>query len=329
MRYRERLFIALTCTALAGLFCAGSLCAEVIDRTVATVNGEIILYSEVLAQVELMEKTFPELKNLPPEKKPQLERDALTQLIQQKLTEQEIKRLKIIVPSAEVETTISGIKKENNLTDSQFEYLLKQDGLTLEKFRENIKKELERNRLLDRVLKSKTVITDAQVDAYLKEGPKEGSKTAALSQQRLRLGIIFLPVADRKDDAKAVEKTGREILEKLKNGADFGKMAIQYSKGPAAGEGGDIGFMSSEDLAPYIADAVRTLRKNQVSTLVQGQGGYYIFKVLDIQAQQAVAKSGSDLRERARKELFQQELNRKFEEWVRTLESKAFIQITL
>ncbi len=329
MRSWKRLLIALACVMVLGLSFAGPARSEMLDRTVATVNGEIILYSEVLAQVKVMEKTFPELRNLESEKRPQLERDALTALIQQKLTEQEIKRLKISVPDAEVDATINGIKKENNFSETQFAYLLKQEGLTLEQFRQNIKKELERNRLLDRVLKSKTVITDTQVDAYLKEGPKEGSKETALSQKRLRLGIIFLPVDEQKANEKEAVKTGNDILAKIKSGADFSKMAIQYSKGPAASDGGDIGFISSDDLAPYIANAVRPLHKDQVSNLVAGQGGYYIFKVFDVQSQQLSSNSGSDLRERARKELFQQELNRKFEEWVRTLESKAFIQITL
>ena len=61
---------------------------------------------------------------------------------------------------------------------------------------------------------------------------------------------------------------------------------------------------------------------------MQGPGGYYIVKIYDFGGR-TVAKSDPDLREKVRRSLYEQEVNRKFEEWVHDLESKAFIQISL
>ncbi len=105
-------------------------------------------------------------------------------------------------------------------------------------------------------------------------------------------------------------------------------MARQYSKGPAAQEGGDIGYMTAEELAPFIAQGIKGLGKGQTSGLVQGPGGIYILKILDVDHDK-LSKSDPAMREKVRQHLYQQEVNRKFQEWVHDLESKAFIQISL
>lgn len=297
--------------------------AEVIDRVVANVNGEIILYSELQDQIKVVEKIRPDV-TADASNRPQLERDVLTQLVRQKLTEQEVKRLKIVVTNAEVELQIARIMEQSKLTKPQLEYVLKQSGQTFEKYREGVKKDLERDRLLERTLKSKVVVTDAQVDAYLKS---QGSGPV-VSTETIRLGIILLPADERNIKFADAEKLGREILQKLKGGAEFRNMAIQYSKGPAAQDGGDIGYIAADELAPYISSAIKGLKRDEISGLVRGPNGYYILKVLDL-GQQRKDKSDTTVREKARNDLYQKEVNRKFEEWVKNLEAKSFIQTSL
>jgi len=339
MRLREKVltilvvFMVFYCSILpAPAYC------EFVDRTVATVNGELILYSDIQAQIKLMKQMIPDLKIDDPQQKAGIEREVLQQLIRQRLTEQEVKRLKIVVTKPEVDSTIEQMQRENKLTPAQFEAILKQGGQDLEKYREGIRKELERNRLLDRVLKNKTFITDQQVDAYLKGGGTDTAPAVSADASRsagprkVHLGVIYLPLDQKKGNAREVEKTGRDILDKIKGGADFGKMATQYSTGPGADEGGDIGTISPEDLAPQIASAIQGLQKEQVSGLVKGPEGYYIVKVFGFetsQPSQQISKPEANPREKARRDLLNKELDRKFEEWLRDLEARAFIQISL
>jgi peptidyl-prolyl cis-trans isomerase SurA len=291
---------------------------------VANVNGEIILYSELQEQLKLLGKYAPDVDLTDPAKKSQIEHDVLTQLIRQKLTEAEAKRLQVMVLNAEVENTLSRMMEENHTNLAQLEVSLKANGQSVEKLRTQIKKDLERNRLMDRVLKSKVLITDKQVEDFLK-GDKAGPATTT---QKIHLGLIALPANEKSEKPEAVQKTGREILDKLKQGADFQAMAKQYSKGNTAKDGGDIGYMAPEELAPFIAKAIKDLKKGEVSDLVQGPGGYYIIKVLDVDTKK-LSSSDPGTREKVRNYLYEQEVNRKFEEWVHGLEAKAFIQITL
>jgi len=319
-----RILILRVCMILAGVLLFATARAEMVDRIVANVNGEIILYSDLQNQVKVAAQNMPMLDVADPAKKAQIEHDILIQMIRQKLADMEAERLKVTVTNPEVDIRVQQILEQNHATMAQLEANLKAKGQTLDKFREQIKKDMERDRLVERVCKSKVVISDQQVEAFLRGEKGE----AATTSQKVHLGSIFLPVGDKYAKPEEAEKIGREVLEKLKSGADFQSLAKRYSKGPAAQEGGDLGYLATDELAPYIAQGIRNLRKDQVSGLVQGPGGYFIIKIFDIDNKK-VSQSDPALREKVRRTLYEQEVNRKFEEWVHDLESKAFIQISL
>lgn len=320
----RRVSTLAVCMIVASVFACANARAEMVDRIVANVNGEIILYSELQQQIKVLEKNMPMLNVTDPAKKAQVEREILTQMIRQKLADMEAERLKVTVATSEVDQRVQQILEQNHSTLAQLEVNLKANGQTLDKFRAQIKKDMERERLVERVCNSKVLIGDKQVEAFLSGEKGESASTS----QKIHLGLIVLPVGDKYGKPEEAEKTGREILDKLKGGADFQSLAKQYSKGPAAQEGGDVGYLASDEIAPFIAQGIRNLRKDQVSGLVQGPGGYYIIKILGIDSKK-VSKSDSALREKVRRNLYEQEVNRKFEEWVHDLESKAFIQISL
>jgi len=309
---------------------AGAIRAETMDRIVAEVNGDIVLYSEVQERLKLMKKSEPGQSTLAVEP---TEREALQTIIQDRLSQQEVKRLKITVSESEVDGAVADIKRDNNLSDTQFEYAIQQEGFTVKQFRENIRREIERSRLLDRVLKSKTVITDEQVSAAMKSAPAGETATATGKEQR-RLAIIFLPFPEEAKGTADTEKLARDLYGRLKSGEDFAKVARQYSKGPAADEGGDIGFMESDELSPAIATAVTSLKTSEISDPVRASSGIYILKVLDVKREKAVASAASaggdpQAREKVRRQLFQAEVSRKFEEWIKDLESRSYIRISL
>ena len=83
-----------------------------------------------------------------------------------------------------------------------------------------------------------------------------------------------------------------------------------------------------QTLAPAIEKATRGLGPNQISEVVQMPGGCYIFKVLDVRKQSADIGDPS-VKDKARRQLFQEEVGRKFQAWIKELESKAFIQVFL
>lgn len=319
MRLRSAVFLWIV-----GLFVLSPFAlAETIDRIVAVVNGDVILYSELQEQIRQVSKISPEVANLDPSQRSQVEREILRDLIRERLAQQEVQRLKIVVTQNEVNEAIEAIKKENNFTDAQLNYIIQQSGQTPQQFRDGIRKELERSRLVERVLKSKTVITQQQVDAYLKS---EGSGW----REKRRLAVIFLPFPENAGESqkKEIEKLGKDLVNRVKGGADFAKLAKEYSRGPGAEQGGDIGYLADDELAPFIEKVVRGLKVDECSEPVVVPPGVYLIKVLDIQREKQSADDAL-AREKAQRQLFQQEVKRRFEDWVHDLESRSFIQIYL
>ncbi len=296
--------------------------AETVDKIVANVNGEIILYSELKDRMRQMEKLSPDLKGLDSARQSQIELEVLKSMVYERLADQEMKKLKITVTAKEVDAAIEGIKRDNRVTDAQFEQALKQQGQTLEQYRETMKKQMERGRLLERTVKSKIIVTDAQLDAFLKSG--QGS-----TKEKRRIAVIYLPTpSDPSDKGASPEKLAAEIHARLKAGEDFGKLARQYSKGPAAGEGGDIGYVDVSELARPMEAATRNLRPDEISEVVKAPTGFYIIKLLDVQRERVDA-SDPTVREKARKYLINQEMERKYAEWIMEIEKRSFIQISL
>ncbi len=310
--------------------------AETLERIVAVVNGDVILYGDIEEQLKGYQKMAPNVNLQDPEQRKKAEQSILQSLIRQRLAEQEVKRLKVTVAKGEVDSTIKELKRDNGMTDAQFEQALSRDGMTMKQLEEKVRLELERSRLMDRVIKSKIVVNDSQIDARMQTASLPAPPTPVSTQTtgKRHLGMIFLPLAEgsRADQVSQGEKAARKVLAKIKEGNDFAKVAAEYSKGPAAMEGGDIGLVSADELTPEIEKGIHGLSVGDVSDVIKTPKGCYILKILESRPEnpsQAQSQPVTVSREMVRKQLFMEELNRKYDEWMQELEKKAFIKITL
>ncbi len=282
-----------------------------VDRIVAVVNDEIILYSELRKKVD---KLKSRLKGSFSEGL--LEKQVLEQMIQEKLVEQEMKRLRIVVNEQKVNAFIESIKNEQNLTDEQFMRKLQQEGISLDEFKEDIKKEIVRATLIEKVFQSKTVITDADVERYISSHPERVIT-------KVKLSAIYLP-----QDEKSI--SAEEILKKIKAGADFSELARKYSKGLNAQEGGNLGWINIDELAEDLKRVVASMSPGDVSSPIYTGKGNLIIKLEDkVSERIQLSITNPKDKEKVRRFLFQQEVDRKFREWMGELMKKAYIRISL
>jgi peptidyl-prolyl cis-trans isomerase SurA len=326
MKFSFKAETVVLCTLLVLLLFCSTGRAAVVDRIVANVDGQIILYSDLQNQIAILKKRMPSLDMSDPVKKSQIEHAVLEQMIDEKLADEEAKKLKIKASDSDVDKRLDQLLKMNHMTMEQLKEKLHANGDTLKNMRKQIKETIARQELMQQVLKSKVVITDQEVDAYMRTQAAQGQKTT--SPGGMHLALIVLPFGGANPSQAAAKKTGLELVKKLQGGADFKAMAIKYSKGPAAQDGGDVGFMAPEDIAPFIAKAIEGLKKGQVSNLAQGPNGYYIVKILDVARNQTTMASSAS-KEEVRQMLYEQAMSRMYQEWLKKLESKAFIHITL
>lgn len=159
---KEKIFFYL----IAGLFLLFplNLRGEVVERIVALVNNEVITLSEL---EETGKPFFEQVKQtaLPSEREEKLKKarvEVLDHLIESKLLEQEIKKRKMEVPDRDVDAAIADVLKATNLTESELKKTIAREGITYSGYRQKVRAEIGKMRLVNREIKSK-IVTEEDV----------------------------------------------------------------------------------------------------------------------------------------------------------------------
>jgi peptidyl-prolyl cis-trans isomerase SurA len=126
------------------------------------------------------------------------------------------------------------------------------------------------------------------------------------------------------------EKEARERLDKLKerldNNADFAELARLQSEDSSASRGGDLGWLSPGDTVPEFEKAMMALNTGEISAPVKTPFGWHVIQVIERRSQDM---SQEQQRLRARQALRAQKSDEAYQEWVRQLRDKAFVELRL
>ena len=254
---------------------------EVLDRIVAVVGNQIILESELKAQLALYATQFGiDLKD--EQKQKQTETELLEQMINDNLLLiQAQKDTTIEVTSKEVE---NAVKEQLEKVKSQFSSeeafgdQLKAEGLTenelKKKYREQIKKQMLIDRLVSRKLFKVSVTTKEVKDFY------QTYKDSIPDQpQSVKLSHVLLEIRPSQGTLDSLKKKAEMVLDKAKEGEDFASLASKYSDDPTGKGGGDLGFFKKGDMIEKFEKVAFALNPGEISDLVETQFGYHIIKV--------------------------------------------------
>ena len=301
----------------------GYLQAEITNRVVATVNSDIITLHELNTSIKRVTGLSPrDLRQRDVEKYFELRRAVLNTSINEKIAQQEIARLEIKVTAKDIEESIEQVKRENNFTHEELIQGLKAEGITLEEYKERIKEEIQRYRLVNYEVKSKIVVTEEDVRRYY-ENHIDGYRAV----HEVRLARIFLRVGNP-DDAEEIARVrhlGSEILQGLRQGRDFFEMAKKYSQGPTASEGGDLGWVALNNLETRLRNTISKLSPGAYTDLNPAPSGFQIIKVLE--EKEGGVKPFEEVRDAIRSKLYKEKVEKKYSAWIEELREKSFIKV--
>ena len=301
--------------------------AEVVDRIVAVVNDDIIRLTELNKAVAPLEKEI-RLKDYAPEKEQEeiyrIRQEMLNSLIDDKLADQEIKTAGIFVDEQEIDQAIEQVKKANYYSDEELRSALTASGISMSDYRNEIKKQMHRNQLVNQKIKSKIIITESDVTAYYNDHPE-----IYAPQKKYMIRNILIPVDPGADaSAKQAILTKMENIHKqLSEGAAFDKMAREHSDAVNADDGGKLGLFALDELAANIKAVVAPLKPGAFSPIVETDQGFQIFYVEEIQ--DSGGKELSEVADEIRQTLYEDAVNKKFQSWIETLRKDAHIKIIL
>jgi peptidyl-prolyl cis-trans isomerase SurA len=267
-----------------------------VDRVVAVVGDQVILWSDVMNSINQQRAGGLQL---PPDSAGQaaLAKDALSALVDEEILVQKARLLKIDVTPDEVNRSVDDqVKRVRSQFQTEDEYKneLKSAGFgTPEEYRRTLYEQFYRRALQQRVFEElrKTAVgrnvSDAEIDEAFEKN-KTALQSAPATVTFRQIVVAPKPSAEAKKKAKAKADS---ILVELKKGGDFELIAKRESMDPGSkAQGGDLGWNRRGAMVPEFERMMFALPPGQISPVVETPFGYHIIKVDRVQAAEVKAR---------------------------------------
>ena len=318
-------FVLIICSII--LLCV-PVGAEVVDKIIAVVNDEVITLAEFNTAFD------PYLKNIEDNYKGkdkealinQSKEAFLKRLVDNLLIEQEAKKAGkgIVIKDDEVMDVIKDMIAKRKSNMEEFKKNLAREGTSLESLKKDIRSQMVRMRLLRWEIKSKVMVSDEEIGEYYDKNRQDYE-----GKEAVWLKLIFLAMpakADKITKAKIKAAAG-QLRKRALAGEPFELLAVKYSQGPGASQGGDIGFVEKGTIIAAVDSVAFKLPIGQVSDVIESGIGFHIIKVVDKKG--AGLKPIAAVREEIKKKIEDEKLDKKYEEWITSIRKKSFIEIKM
>lgn len=288
------------CLVLSLILATGPVAAEVINRIVATIDGEPITQYEL----EGFSRTIRGRDGTGTG-------DALDALVLNKIIDKESAAAGVLVDDAEVDAFINDIKQRNRLDDEQLKAVLQQQGISYTAYREQIRDEVQRQRLIAREISGKVNITPEEVERYYKANLAKYTQPAEIHVAHI---VFALDEDAPRAQVVAVRAKADAVYEQLRDGADFADMAAKYSEDSSGKDGGDLGWFKTGELIDSLEDAAAKLEPGQFSQPVRGPLGLHIVELVERKGEGYKPLEGQA--DEIKQKLYQAALEERYERWL-------------
>jgi peptidyl-prolyl cis-trans isomerase SurA len=268
----------VVCAAMgyhAATAAAVSADATPIDRVVAIVNDDVVTETELDREVKTVKKRLSE-QNIALPSSDLLRSQVLNRLITKRLQLQLAQKSGIRVDDETLNKTVERIAEQNKLTLPELRDVIERDGFNFAAFREDIRDEVTISRLKQRQVESNIVVTDQEVDQFI---ANESGGEGANDEFRISHILVAVPESASPDKLQAARAKAEGIRKMLSEGADFEKVAIEYSDGRQALDGGDLGWRKAKELPSIFSRIAPKMKVGEISDIIRSPSGFHIIKL--------------------------------------------------
>lgn len=270
----------------------------VLDGVIALVDGE------PLTMRDLHEYGVKGAPFLPPAIRE--DRMALLQtMIERRLLKAEYEKNGIAASDAMVERYIAGVLQESGQSRAELDRALAEAGLSYPEYFERMREEVQRMGLVNMLIRSRVNVPDEEVERVWETDPD------FLESEKLEVAVIYLPLSSDPEEAAAARALAVEVREAAED--DFAAAARKYSKGPGASEGGNLGEFERGSLAAHFEQALEGLDEGEVSVPVEGSGGIYIVKLVDVKS--SARRPYEEVKEELREKIYEKRMAERYQKW--------------
>jgi len=304
-----------------------------VEKTAVTVNGFVITEGDIYKHNKpRLEQFEAAADQLPPgfleQRKEQLRKQAMEMMITEHLLDERTKEKNIVITDEQALAKLKEIAAQQGFSLDDFSQAAQAAGQSLEQVQGQIKQGLAYEKLMEIEWANKIDVNETQVREYYDQ-----NKNEFIVPEQVRASHILIKTEPADSNEVKLQKKAKaeNLLEQIKEGANFARLAREHSDCSSAQTGGDLGFGRKSDASRGIRGswvqpferAAFSLEPNQVSGIVETQFGYHIIKVTDHKAPAVV--TFEQARENIAQQLAQQKQVEFIRDYIESLKSEANI----
>ncbi len=306
----QQRFRRLVLPSLVVFLFPAPLPAEILERVVAKVNGDIVTLTDFQAR----QLAAAQAARISPERVEAFLRQQNAKILQDAVDEllltQRANDLGMRMRPEVVRDIIEGIKKENNLeTDAQLQEQLRREGMSMDDLKRSIERSIQRRQVLQREIEPKIAVSEEDSYAEYQKKKAEFAKPATVTLEE-----ILVEGEDAREKAEA-------LVARARAGEDFAALARAYSKAPSAKNGGELGKLAQGEINPELEKQAFALAKGAISDPIPQGAGYRILKISDKTEASVVPYEEAKKDIRAR--LGEERIEKEYQAYMATLRDKA------
>lgn len=236
-------------------------------------------------------------------------------LIDETIRLQEASRLGLEVTQEEIDKGFAQLAASNSMELAQFKSVLARTAININTLYDQIRAQVAWGKVVQTAVRPRIQVRDTEIDAA------RARVQAQVGSEEYLLAEIFLSVDDETEKQEVRALANKLVLE-LKKGAPFPRVAQQFSKSASASNGGDMGWVRADQLAPEIIANLKDMEKGSLSAPIETLSGYYIMLLRD---QREITKLSVPSAAQLRQDIGQERLNRAQAQYFMELKSAAFV----
>jgi len=250
---------------------------ELLDRVIAIVDSGVVMESELNKRVkEIIDRLRETETDLPPLNI--LEEQVLDRLIIEEIQMQIADRAGIKISDTEVNKTLLGIASQNSLSLEEFRKNIEAQGSSYKDFRNTVRKEMIIQRVQRGKVGGRVEISEQELENFINS---EEGRTKLAEQYNVQQILITIPGTANETEVEKASGQALDLLERIKEGESFSKLATTYSSGQNALEGGSLGWRTATELPSLFAKEVSTLKVGETSEPIRSGAGFHLIHLAE------------------------------------------------
>jgi peptidyl-prolyl cis-trans isomerase C len=239
----------------------------------ARVNGEPVTRIDFDRLIKNMEAGRGAI---PAERRDEVLRGALDQLITYSVLKQEAASRKFAVSDADIDAQVASMQKQFP-TQAEFDKALSARNTTVEQLKADARVDMAINKMMEAEVALAVAATDTDAKDFYDRNPDKFTQP-----ESVRASHILILTKDADEAAKKAARTTIDaLLKRAKAGEDFAALAKEHSQDGSASQGGDLGFFPRGRMVPEFDQAAFALKPGEISEVVSTQFGYHIIKLTE------------------------------------------------